>query len=230
MEMRPNFPSHMLEDVKRQAELAVYHDLEASALPGAALYSVRAGPNGPEVDFVVWVEGVGRFVIEVKGGRYHIVQGQWFLDEPCGRTAADSPSHQAWYNMLSLRNYLGERLGGRNKPFLIAALLFPDMEPDPGIEAAVTGGRVQVLWGAGDVAGRLSRLAGDVRFPPSSLDIQREAALLCPGIAQPELALPSAVHHSSDGRYGLDTQQVIIQHVDTVNIYTQIHPAEVSHG
>ena len=107
MEMRPNFPSHMLEDAKRQAELAVYRDLEASALPGAALYSVRAGPNGPEIDFIVWIEGVGRFVIEVKGGRYHVVQEQWFLDEPCGRIAADSPSHQAWYGMLSVRNYLG---------------------------------------------------------------------------------------------------------------------------
>ena len=132
MDMRPNFPGHMLEDVKRQAELAIYRDLEDSALPGAALYSVRAGPNGPEIDFIVWIEGVGRFVIEVKGGRYHIVQGQWFIDEPCGRSATDSPSHQAWYNMLSLRNYLSERLGGRKKPFLIAALLFPGMEPDPG--------------------------------------------------------------------------------------------------
>ena len=28
----------------------------------------------------------------------------------------------------------------------------------------------------------------------------------------------------------LDAQQVIIQHVDTVNIYTQLPSAEVSHG
>ena len=72
------------------------------------------------------------------------------------------------------------------------------------------------------MAGRLAQLAGDVRFPPSALDIQREAALLCPGIAQPELALPAAARPSSAGGYGLDAQQVIIQHVDTVNIYTQL--------
>ena len=48
MEVRPNFPGHILEDVKRQAELAIYRVLEALAMPGTALYSVRASPNGPE--------------------------------------------------------------------------------------------------------------------------------------------------------------------------------------
>ena len=53
MEIKGKFPESRLTDPKRQAELAVYRDLEASALPGVALYSVRPGPNAPELDFAV---------------------------------------------------------------------------------------------------------------------------------------------------------------------------------
>ena len=67
MEIRPTFPQHRLHDPKRQAELAVYRDLEASALPGVALYGPRPGPNGREMDFAVWLKGIARVVLEVKG-------------------------------------------------------------------------------------------------------------------------------------------------------------------
>ena len=48
MKMRPNeFPAHRLNDPKRQAELAVYRGLEASALPGVAVYSASPRPRSP---------------------------------------------------------------------------------------------------------------------------------------------------------------------------------------
>ena len=188
MEVKPIFPDHRLHDPKRQAELAVYRDLEASVIPGVALYGTRPGPNGVEMDFALWLESIARFVLEVKGGRYFLNGGEWFLEGPGGAMLKSSPLMQAWDNTMSLRNFLCERLGRRHKPFVIAAVVFPDMEPDPDIETLTAGGRTHVLWGAGDVAGRLANIAAQVgvKFPPGLLDVQRETALLPTGQPEPE--------------------------------------------
>ena len=219
MEVRPIFPDHRLRDPKRQAELAVYRDLEASMIPGVALYGARPGPNGVEMDFALWLESIARFVLEVKGGRYFLDGGEWFLEGPGGAMLKSSPLMQAWDNAMALRNFLCERLGRRHKPFVISTVVFPDMEPDPDIEALTAGSKTHVLWGAGDIAGRLANIAAEVqvKFPPAALDIQRETALLLPGTAGAEAASPSA----GDGERGrLDDRQVIIEHVDVVNVYT----------
>ena len=95
-----------------------------------ALYGARPGPNGVEMDFALWLESIARFVLEVKGGRYFLNGGEWFLEGPGGAMLKSSPLMQAWDNTMSLRNFLCERLGRRHKPFVIAAVVFPDMEPD----------------------------------------------------------------------------------------------------
>ena len=219
MEIRPTFPEHRLHDPKRQAELAVYRDLEASALPGVALYGPRPGPNGREMDFAVWLKGIARVVLEVKGGRYCVDAGEWFLEGPGGAMPKDNPLLQAWDNAMSLRNFLCERLSGRRGPFIIAAVVFADMEPDPGITALTAGAQAHVLWGAGDIAGRLAGIAAEVgvNFPPGPLEVQRETALLRQGLEEPEAACPSTVEG-----LGLDGRQVIIQHVEHLHIYTQL--------
>ena len=216
METQPTFPESRLIDPKRQAELAVYRDLAASALLGMALYSARPGPHAPEVDFAVWLQRIARFVLEVKGGRYRFDGGVWLLDGPGGAMPKANPLMQAWDGAMALRNFLGERLGQPYSPFVIPVVVFPDMEQEPAIEALTAGGQGHVLFGAGDVAGRLAAIAADVqvKYPPSGEDVQRETALLWPG---PESASSSTVEGHGDG---LEARQVIIQHVDTVNLYT----------
>ena len=218
MEIKGKFPENRLHDFKRKAELAVYRDLEASALPGVALYSARPGPNAPELDFLIWLEGIARVNLEVKGGPNFVKGNEWFLGGPGGAMPKNNPLFQAWDGAMALRNFLGERLGQSHRPFVIAAVIFPDMEPDPDIEALTSGGQGHVLWGAGDVAGRLAAIAAEVnvKFPPTSLDIQRETALLLPRTAGSEAAGPS----SDNGDGGLDARQIIIEHVDVVNVYT----------
>ena len=75
MEIRPKFPKHRLHDPKRRAELAVYRELEASTTLGVAFYEPRFGPYTRGLDFGVWLEGIGRFAIEDKGG-HHSVEGR----------------------------------------------------------------------------------------------------------------------------------------------------------
>ena len=62
------FPEHRLKDPKRRAELAVYRDLEASELPGIAVYSSKVGPASPEIDNSVWIPSSVRSVVKGNGG------------------------------------------------------------------------------------------------------------------------------------------------------------------
>ena len=218
MKVRPSFPSHRLHDLKRQAELAVYRDLEASALPGIAVYSSRVGPASPEIDNSVWLIDIGRYAVEVKGGQYILDNGIWLLAGPGGRVAKPNPLLQAYDAGMSLRNAIGERLPHHSKPYVICVTLFADMERDEGIDACTEGSQSKILWGTEDVAGRLAELAKGVpiKYPPTALDAEEESSLLVPGLdCQPQdPALPAGL--------GLSTRQVIIQHVEHLHIYTQL--------
>ena len=241
MKMRPNeFPEHRLRDLKRQAELAVYRDLEASALPGIAVYSASPAPASPEVDFAVWLTGAGRFAVEVKGGRYSVVNGHWFLAGPGGRASKPNPLMQGYDAGMGLRNAISERLSHRRKPYVICATLFPDMERDEDIEACVEGSQSKVLWGSDDVAGRLAAIAAGIGidYPPTAREAEAESALLLPGdevaLLLPGLDcqrrgdLPPTRPELVEG-LGLDARQVIIQHVENLHIHTSA-PEGVTHG
>ena len=221
MEVKPIFPENRLRDPKRQAELAVYRDLEASMVSGVAVYGARPGAFGVDLDFALWLEGIARFVLEVKGGRYFVDGGEWLLDGPGGATSKSSPLMQAWDNAMALRNFLCERLGRRHKPFVIAAVVFPDMEPDPDIEALTAGSQGHVLWGAGNIAERLAAIAAEVgvKFPPGALDVQRETALLPMG--QPEPERPSALSGAAPGGLAglIQERGIYIERVENLHLH-----------
>ena len=70
MNIQPQFPPHRRSnDPKRNSEAMVYDQLARSHHPGQALYELEAAPETPELDFCVWLEGVGCFGLQVKGGR-----------------------------------------------------------------------------------------------------------------------------------------------------------------
>ena len=58
MELYPPFPTCREDTPKRQAEKQIYE--------------VRPLPTAPQLDFAVWIVGVGIFGIQVKGGKYLI--------------------------------------------------------------------------------------------------------------------------------------------------------------
>ena len=77
----------------RRAEQTIYRILEESEAPGRALYEARILPHGRQIDFPVWIEGVARYAIEAKGGRYIIdpATGEWRLLTDSGRHHQASP-------------------------------------------------------------------------------------------------------------------------------------------
>ena len=79
MKIAPDFPDYRHQDPKRQAELGVYQQIAASGAPGVALYECHPTPSSPEVDFVIILEGVAHFAVQVKGGHWRLEEGQFQL-------------------------------------------------------------------------------------------------------------------------------------------------------
>ena len=72
MTMHPPFPPHRRKNPRRGAGVVVHDQLADSCLPGHALCDLKPPSEAPELDFAVWVEGVGRVGIQVKDGKYSV--------------------------------------------------------------------------------------------------------------------------------------------------------------
>ena len=69
MNIQPQFPPHKRQNPQRNSEAVVYNQPGRSCHPGQALYELMAAPEGPELDFCVWLEDRACFGVQVKGGR-----------------------------------------------------------------------------------------------------------------------------------------------------------------
>ena len=80
MRMFPQeFPSGRRRKPRRQAERRVYEALAGNDRQGFCYYEWRKGYERIELDFAVWVKDLGRFALQVKGGKYRLVDGDWYL-------------------------------------------------------------------------------------------------------------------------------------------------------
>ena len=209
MKISPKFPAHRLQDPKRQAELAIYRALEASAMPGAALYEPKFGPYSRGLDFGLWLEGAGRYGLEGKGGQHSVQGATWWLSTPYGQVQQECPALQVWDGSMAFRDRIARKKG--KGPFVVPVLVFPDMEPDASVAAVLADSAVYAVFGVEDLTGQLAGLT-HVNHPPTAADIERETALVWGAEPEPETPGPYAP--------GLDDRQVIIQHVENLHIHT----------
>ena len=98
MEAFKPFTKEYIKDPRRQAERRVYEELLNCGLPGLFIYEWKRDKSTAEVDFVVWIEGVGLFAIQVKGGRYRYQpeENEWELREDGDWEKVTSPIGQTW--------------------------------------------------------------------------------------------------------------------------------------
>ena len=114
-----------------------------------------------ELDFAVWIEALGRFALQVKGGHHLLIDGEWHRKTPAGvRPVGSSPLDEAWLAALDLHDDIEDLAETGHNPFVIPVLLFPDMEPDPAIRSLAKRKGVYVIWGTEDL---LKDLEGIVR-------------------------------------------------------------------
>ena len=80
MRMYPReFPPGRRNNPRRRAERRVFEALAGAACQGFVYYEWRRGYEHIEMDFAVWIEALGRFALQVKGGRYLLIDGEWYL-------------------------------------------------------------------------------------------------------------------------------------------------------
>ena len=222
MRMMNEFPKHRRADPTRRAEMQVYDQLAGSGIPGAVIYEIRAHRDAPEVDFAVWLRDVARFGIQVKGGRYAIENGHWFLYTSGGRDPMQDPVRFTWDAAMSIRAALWSQ--GRYKVFMVPVLVFTDMsEPDPAIEEWATNCRVNVVWGSANLVDRLMEIQDveGIYSPPNARYIDEEVAVLMPGPAEDrDCSAADGSVPQGPAEVNLTARQVIIQHADVVNVYT----------
>ena len=237
VKMKVLFPASRRQDPMRQAEARVYDALTRMELDGHGLYEFRYRQQ--QVDFPLWLHGIGRYAIEVKGGRYEMTaQGEWALMGPDGeRITVPSPIGEASQAAIEMRGAIHKATKFRN--FVAGVLLFPDMERDERIEATARRTfSIYTVWGLEKLADDLERVAelADFRRPPLSRISENEWSkiheLQYAGPEAPDCQrqgdLPLFSPEPVEG-WGLDARHVVIQHVEHLHIHTS-SPEGVPHG
>ena len=69
------FPPARRKDPKRRAERRVFEALAGINRQGFVYYKWRRGYERIELDFAAWIPDLGRFALQVKGGRYLLIDG-----------------------------------------------------------------------------------------------------------------------------------------------------------
>ena len=202
MRMYPKtFPATRAAMPERRAERRIYQGLANSGRTGCACYEWRRDYGRIEVDFVIWLEGLGRFALQVKGGRYLLIDGEWHLRTRRGlKAAASSPLDEAWLGALDLHDDIEELAETAYNPFVTAVVAFPDMEPDADMVNLARRKAVHLLWGDDDPVGQLEE-ACRRRSVRSALDaerIAREVLAVTDGL----IRLDDAGHETEAGETG----------------------------
>ena len=165
MRMFPKeFPSSRRKMPKRRAERRVYEALANSNRRGFCYYEWRKGYERIELDFAVWIKGLGRFALQVKGGRYLLIDGEWYLKTRDGVKLIEScPLDETKLAALDWHDDIKELAETRYNPYVIPVLVFPDMEPDEAIESLARRTGVYVIWGTGHLMTDLEQIVSSRR-------------------------------------------------------------------
>ena len=185
MQMYPRlFHHHRLHDSFRQAEKRIFHSLETCGSPGFACYEWQRNRQSLQLDFALWVQAVGRFGLQVKGGHYSFIEGEWYRRKgrkgPCVRVNV-CPLAVTSDATMSLLNEVSEKMLQPN--YFVPVLAFPDMDPDPAIADRARRSNVHLVWRADRLLPRLIEIAreANVHRPPDSADIRNEAEVITDG-------------------------------------------------
>ena len=146
------FPPDRRNRPKRRAERRVFEALAGSDRRGFVFYEWRKGYERIELDFAVWIEGLGRFALQVKGGHYLLVDAEWRLKTREGyRPVKSCPLDETKLATLDLHDDIKTGAGAAYNPFVIPVLVFPDMEPNAAIGSLAGRKGVYLVWGTANL-------------------------------------------------------------------------------
>ena len=214
MEIQPAFPPRRKAEPTRRAERDIYQAIEASDVPGRALYEVKVDKDSHQVDLVVWVEGVAVFVVQIKGGNYVIDRGELWLVTRYGRELQEGLLGDIWDDTMVIRQFLKRSL--HRGTYLVPVMALPDMEEDEAIRDMAARRSVQILFGMADWVERLIELAEGpklIKYPPTAATIEQEVLAIMPELAPANTPVPASA-------------QVVIERVENLHIHVGPEGAE----
>ncbi len=158
MRMYPReFPANRRRKPKRHAERRICEALAVAASQGFVYYEWRRGYEHIELDLAVWIVVLGRFALQVGGGHYLLIDGEWYLKTRNGLVPIEtSPLDEAWLAALELHDKIEERAATPYNPYIIPVLVFGDLVPDPVIEGLARRKGVYLVWRTDDLVADLS--------------------------------------------------------------------------
>ena len=176
MRMFPrDFPPTRRKRPKRQAEKRVFEALASITRQGFVYYEWRRGYEHIELDFAVWIAGLGRFALQVKGGRYLLIDGDWHLRTKAGvHQIKKCPLDEAKLAALDLHDDIQELADTTYNPFVIPIVVFTDMDRNQAIENLARRKGVYPIWGAPSLLANIERVARS-RSVSAVLDTERIA-------------------------------------------------------
>ena len=208
MKINPALSKCRLTDPQRRAERDVYQALEASEVPGRALYEAKVTKKAAQVDFLVWAENIATFAVQLKGGTYVLDKGELSLVTHHGRELQDGLLGDVWDSAMAIPKFLKPLL--HRGTYVVPVLALPDMEQDEAIRDMAARRSVETLFGMSDWVEHLLDLADGhpIRYRPTRQTINEEVEQVMPELAS--MPAPTA---------GSTPPQVIIHRVDQLHIH-----------
>ena len=157
--------------------------MEASPIPGRALYEVKVTRHAAQVDLVLWAEAIATFGVQLKGGPYEIHDGELCLVNSNGRTPKPGLLVKVWDSSMAIPEFIQRKLG--RGMYIVPVLGLPDMERDEAILDMAARRSVEVLFGQDDWVNRLVALADGhpIRHRPTEETIEQEVMVIMPELA-----------------------------------------------
>ena len=212
MKTNPAFPPSRRTDPQGRAERDIYHVVEASPIPGRALYEVKVTRDAKQVDILLWAEAITTFAVELKGGPYEIHDGELCLVTDQGRTPKPGLLAKVWDSSMEISRFIERKLG--RGMYIIPVLGLTDMERNEAIRDMAARRQVEVLFGKDDWVQRLVDLAGShsIRHRPTEESIEQEVLAIMPELApapsptSPQVVIQNVEHlHIHVGPGGVET-------------------------
>ena len=222
MEILPINAADLLQEPDKSALRQVYTQLEVSQEPGQALYFARENPGIRRPEFLIGLADRAYFALQVTTQPHGVRDEKLVLVPPvAGVTPTLSPVGSVAARAVGISKDVKKHLGFRI--YVIPVAVFVGEDPDNTVQSWAINHDVRLLFNANRLVDRLGVIAEEyadrIYAPPDMAEVQRVVGVFnTAGLPQSEMGSEANPAPTSDT--DLTARQVIIQHADTVNVYT----------
>ena len=226
MEILPINAADLLQNPDQAGLRQVYTQLEVSQEPSQALYFPKDNPRIRRPDFLLGLEDQAYFALQIADQPHGVEGGKLVLVSGSGGMPKLSPVGSVSAHAVGISKDVKKRLGYRI--FVIPVAVFVGEDPDNTVQAWAMTHNVRLLFSTDRLVDRLAGIAREyadqIYVPPTMAEIQEVLGVFnAAGLQQAYMAAEEMVSEANPALTpdaDLTARQVIIQHADTVNVYT----------